>query len=209
MAAAPGSLGDMTHSSSTIRKLVPALVVVAALVAAGCGDDDSSGDRAAAAGGNGVDRAFVAEMVPHHRSAIEMAQIARTRAKSEFVKQLAEDIIRTQADEIRILGREDEGLDMAGVKRGALGVPEHLMGMDHDPATLKTADEFDPAFLKMMIPHHEGAIEMSEAELAKGQDRELRALARNIIAVQRREIAQMRRQLGDDADADAGGGGHG
>ena len=197
------SLGAVTVT--TMRKLVPALVAAGALFAAGCGDEDSAGDGAPA-GGNGVDRAFVAEMIPHHRSAIDMAQIARKRGESDFVKQLAEDIIQTQADEIRLLRREDEGLDTAGVAVGSLGVPEHLMGMDHDPATLEKAKSFDDEFLKMMIPHHQGAIEMSQAELARGEDRELQALARNIMAVQRREITEMQKQLG--ADAAAHGGGH-
>lgn len=190
-----------------MRRLVPALAAAGAAFAAGCGDGDSSGDGAPA-GGNGVDRAFVAEMIPHHRSAIEMAQIARKRAGSDFVKQLAEDIIRTQADEIRLLRREDDGLDTAGVAVGSLGVPEHLMGMDHDPATLEKARSFDDEFLKMMIPHHQGAIEMSQAELARGEDPELQALARKIMAVQRREITEMRTELGAD-DAASHGGGHG
>jgi uncharacterized protein (DUF305 family) len=41
------------------------------------------------------DRAFVAAMIPHHESAVEMAEIAQ-RGESEFVKRLAGDIIRTQ-----------------------------------------------------------------------------------------------------------------
>lgn len=190
-----------------MRRLVPALAAAGAVFAAGCGDGDGSGDGAPA-GGNGVDRAFVAEMIPHHRSAIEMAQIARKRAGSEFVKQLAEDIIRTQADEIQLLRREDDGLDTAGVAVGSLGVPEHLMGMDHDPATLEKARSFDDEFLKMMIPHHQGAIEMSQAELARGEDPELQALARTIMAAQRREITEMGKELGAD-DAASHGGGHG
>ena len=48
------------------------LVAAAALVA-GCGDSDTRSSSSAKPAGNATDRAFVAEMVPHHRSAVEMA----------------------------------------------------------------------------------------------------------------------------------------
>ncbi len=175
--------------------------IVAALALAGCGDD---GDSAASAG-NGVDRAFVAEMIPHHESAVEMAEVAQQRGKGAFVRGLAEDIIRTQQAEIATLRREDEALAADGVKSGALGVPEHMKGMDHDTAALRTADPFDRAFLEMMLPHHEGALEMSKAELAKGSDPELKALAQQIIDGQKREIDAMRAEVEKLGGDPAGG----
>jgi len=198
----------------TIRTFLPALVAAGVLLAAGCGDDDSSGDSASSAAGNGTDRAFVGDMVPHHQSAVEMAKIAQERGQSTFVKQLASDIIKTQTDEIATLRSEDEGLETAGVKKGSLGVPEHMKGMDGDMAKLKTADPFDPAFMEMMITHHEGALEMAKAELKKGKDPELKALAQEIIEAQQREIAEMRKQLGgagssdDSTDDESHGSGH-
>lgn len=95
--------------------------------------------------------------------------------------------------------REQQALELAGVKRGSLGVPDHMKGMDDDPAKLKTADPFDPAFIKMMIPHHEGAIEMAKVELSKGEDPELKTVAQDIIDAQQRELTAMRKHLGDDA----------
>jgi uncharacterized protein (DUF305 family) len=178
------------------RKIVPALLAAVALVFAACGDDESdSGEDTAA--GNGVDRAFVADMIPHHESAVEMAKIARKRGESEFVKDLADDIVRTQTAEIRTLRTEDEQLDIAGVEKGDLGVEEHMKGMEDDPAELRSAEPFDEAFLEMMITHHEGAIEMARAELEKGGDAELKALAQDIIDAQQREIDEMREHLGD------------
>ena len=176
-----------------IRKLLPALLSASVLLFAACGDDDST-SASNDVKGNGTDRAFVKEMIPHHKSAIEMAEIAEKRGESAFVKGLAEDIIRTQNAEISTLQREDEALEAAGVKVGKLDMPMD-MEMDMDMSMLESVDPFDPEFLKMMIPHHESAVDMAKVELEKGEDPELRKIAQEIIDAQEREIGEMREQL--------------
>lgn len=53
----------------------------------------------------------------------------------------------------------------------------------------------DVDFLSMMIPHHEGAIEMARLELIYGNDPLVRKLAEDIIAGQRSEVESMRLRL--------------
>lgn len=53
----------------------------------------------------------------------------------------------------------------------------------------------DVDFLAMMIPHHEGAIEMARLVLIYGNDPMVRALAEDIIATQRVEIESMKKRL--------------
>lgn len=50
----------------------------------------------------------------------------------------------------------------------------------------------DADFVAMMIPHHQGAVDMAKIELARGTDPMLRRLSRNIIASQERQIREMK-----------------
>jgi len=66
--------------------------------------------------------------------------------------------------------------------------------MDHDMMAPATGDA-DRDFATMMIPHHQGAVEMAEAELRFGRDPVLRRLAQGIIVEQRQEIVVMRQAI--------------
>lgn len=57
----------------------------------------------------------------------------------------------------------------------------------------------DRDFARMMIPHHQGAIDMAQLEMAYGKDPRLRRLAEEIIVTQQQEIAVMQLVLQDIA----------
>ncbi|WP_028748542.1 DUF305 domain-containing protein [Rhizobium mesoamericanum] len=57
----------------------------------------------------------------------------------------------------------------------------------------------DVAFVCGMIAHHMGAINMSEAELKYGDDKAARAMAKKVIAAQKKEIAEMNKWLDKEA----------
>jgi hypothetical protein len=59
----------------------------------------------------------------------------------------------------------------------------------------KTGDSFDEAFIRMMIPHHQGAIDMAKLALKNAKHQEIKDLANAIIQSQQREIDQMQQWL--------------
>jgi uncharacterized protein (DUF305 family) len=61
---------------------------------------------------------------------------------------------------------------------------------------IKPSGDVDRDFAAMMIPHHQGAVDMAQAELRHGHNKQLRRIAQQIIAEQPQEIAAMRQALG-------------
>jgi uncharacterized protein (DUF305 family) len=133
-----------------------------------------------------ADRAFVREMVLHHQMAVEMA---RMDADHRRIKTLARSIIEDQNAEIRELTAIRKRLNVKPLPSGhehhelmmrdadTLGLTMDEMGMSMDMSDLEDANPFDEAFIDMMITHHQGAIRMARAELNKGGNAELRAIA--------------------------------
>lgn len=62
---------------------------------------------------------------------------------------------------------------------------------------IKPTGDVDRDFVEMMIPHHQGGIDMAIAELRYGKNEQLRRVAQEIIVEQQQEIAAMRLALGD------------
>jgi Domain of unknown function (DUF305) len=69
---------------------------------------------------------------------------------------------------------------------------------------VKPTGDIDRDFVAMMVPHHQGAVDMAQAELKYGHNELLRRLARQIIANQQNEITVMRLAVDDERPLPAG-----
>ncbi|MEV4916725.1 DUF305 domain-containing protein [Streptomyces tirandamycinicus] len=205
----------MNSKRSPIRHVAAAAAAGAAVLAlAACGGNGGTADRpgghAAASPStapssaqqrhNAADVAFAQGMVPHHRQAVEMADLAASRAGSAEVRKLAEDIRKAQDPEIRTLSgwlaSWGEDVPAEGADHSAHGA-EGMMGAGEMARLEKSSGTaFDTAFMELMIRHHEGAVAMAEAERAEGAHAPAKRMAGEIITAQTGEIALMEKLLG-------------
>ncbi len=136
--------------------------------------------------------AFLKDMIHHHQSAVDMAKLVSSNTKRPELTKLAGQITSSQKGEIE---------QMTGWLKTwhneTPGSMDKVPGMDKMMAEMKPLEkakdaEFDRMFLQMMIPHHEGAVSMSEL-VENGTERpELRKLAQEITEAQKAEIAEMK-----------------
>ena len=62
---------------------------------------------------------------------------------------------------------------------------------------IEPSGSIDRDFVAMMVPHHQGAIDMAQAELRYGHNQRLIRMAQEIIVTQQQEIAAMRLAVGE------------
>jgi Domain of unknown function (DUF305) len=71
---------------------------------------------------------------------------------------------------------------------------------------IRPSGDVDADFVAMMVPHHQGAIEMARSELRYGHNEQLKRIAQEIIVTQLQEIAAMRLVIGRPSPPGQGGG---
>jgi uncharacterized protein (DUF305 family) len=166
--------------------------------------------------GDAFDKAFIDMMIPHHEGAMAMARIARHEAMHPELREMAGDMIVEQRSEIRTLKRwyRAWGYQKTPVTRMhwrdmsmTMSDSDEPMTMDHMVRMLRNAEgnEFDLMFIDMMIPHHQGAIDMAELALTQAKHGELKQMARQIIESQQAEIGHMQELRAELAGAQGGG----
>ena len=189
--------------------LLGAFATTTLLLTACGGDDDMAGMEhgsgattaassapSAGAAFNNADVQFAQMMIVHHQQALEMATLADTRASDAEVKKIATDIKNAQDPEIKTM---TAWLTAWGQPTSAPGghnmpgMPGEMSEADMKKLEAATGTEFDREFARMMIAHHNGAIEMARQEQSQGTNPDAKALAATIEKAQTAEVAALQK----------------
>lgn len=204
-----------------LKLLAATAALAAAVVLAGCGASTnnhtmggmsspmmstgpsvSSTASPAAGPHNQADVMFSMMMTPHHRQAIEMADLLLAKKNiNPKVTDLATRIKAAQTPEIAQMngwlsawGQHPAPSSMGGMN--GMGNSGGTMSQaDMDALKNATGDKAARLFLTGMTKHHQGAITMGQTELDHGQNPDTKKLAQNIITSQTAEIIEMKKLL--------------
>lgn len=148
---------------------------------------------------------FLRDMTVHHAQAVEMALIIRDRTDDDQLRYLATDMLLSQQGQI---GMMNGWLQLWDLSPNRSAPAMAWMGHDVDGlmpgmATQEQVeelrslprDEAEVLFLELMIVHHQSAVDMADAYLERGDQEDVAAFARNIIAVQDLEIETLTTML--------------
>jgi uncharacterized protein (DUF305 family) len=136
---------------------------------------------------------FAQGMIPHHQGAIDMAKVALQFGKDAEVRKLAEAVIKAQEGEIAFMKDWIAKADQATL----LVSPEsdtansQAMAVMMKDMMVPYVGNADVDFMKAMIPHHQGAIDMAKVELQFGKDPVMLKLAQDVVSAQTGEIMSM------------------
>lgn len=168
--------------------------------------------------GDAFDKAFLTEMTMHHAMAVMMARPVVANASHPELQGLATNIINDQTREIaqmRGWARDWYGVtipDPVAMMDSAMAPADPMAGMDHGgmmptqqnmPTGMMSnmpmmadlwklpSPRLEAVFLTMMIPHHQGAIDMAMLVADHTAHQELKDLAQGIMQSQTGEITTM------------------
>jgi uncharacterized protein (DUF305 family) len=138
------------------------------------------------------DLQFIDQMIPHHEGALMSSEHMISDSKSPELRKLYENIQKSQSEQIDQMQEwrkewypeAEQPSDMSTGMMGG-GMMQGMMG----------GDAADAMFLRMMIPHHQMAVNMSQQALERAEHPELKELAQTISDEQSAEIEQMRGYL--------------
>lgn len=162
---------------------------------------------------DGPEAGFAQDMSVHHAQAVQMSFLVYDATEDEQIRTLAYDIINTQSQQIGMMTawldawgapKVNPGKSMwwmqghgnhGTVTGGAKSMPG--MATDEQLAQLKEAKgrEAEVLFLKLMIAHHKGGVEMAQAILPFTDDEQVERLATSMLDGQQAEIELMTAML--------------
>lgn len=142
-----------------------------------------------------VDRDFMVMMIIHHDAGIAMSSAEDGFGKRKDLKNMAVlDISDQQKDnrEMREALQHPAAAATAAPAAAGNEIMAAMRTMNQSMGGMKLNGDPDHDFIMMMIPHHEAAIAMSQAELKYGSDKRAKKVAQGVIEGQTKDIKDMR-----------------
>lgn len=149
---------------------------------------------------NSISHNFIVQMIPHHRAAIEMSENILRYTNCAALEKIARGIITEQTESIAQMEQALPGCMECTNSREALCRYQSRMGaimrtMFRDMGCAPGTNCLDADFMREMIPHHLGAIRMSENALEHAICPALCPILEAIICSQKRGVRQMQNLL--------------
>lgn len=152
----------------------------------------------ASADHNQADIMFSQMMIPHHAQAVEMSDIILAKPDvPATVSSLATRIKDAQAPEIGTMTGwlKEWNVPTMMADHSGHGMSGMVDSEGIDKLKAATGAEAAKLFLEQMTGHHEGAIDMAQQEIGAGKYPAAVQLARDVVAAQEAEIAEMKQLL--------------
>ncbi len=155
------------------------------------------------------DEMFMQMMIPHHAQALEMTDLAAEHATDRRVSLLAERISAAQGPEISMMAAwleerdlevpraSDDPMDFDHGEHGHMEMAGMLTQAQLGRLGTARGVEFDRLFLRYMIGHHEGAVQMADETAGGGLDVRVGEARDDISSSQTAEIARMEQLLAE------------
>ena len=162
--------------------------------------DEMSEDMTSATLNDSISENFIVQMIPHHHAAIEMSKNLLRFTTNIPLQDMAAEIITEQTQGIedmkKIMGSCSRVTncrqDICLCQRTTNQIMQTMIsGMDHSPCD----NDINISFIKEMIPHHQGAVEISMTTLQYDISEDLIPILQSIIKSQEQGIRQMRQIL--------------
>lgn len=137
---------------------------------------------------------FIVQMIPHHEGAVAMALHEIQHGKDFTMRQLAKSILAEQTDEIRLMklySRQFSAREPFNQKDFKIRMDNTMEDMMNNMPANNRLNDVDTAFARVMIPHHQAAVDMAKVLLGFSANGQINAFAKQIISAQTIEIEQM------------------
>lgn len=149
---------------------------------------------------NSISHNFIVQMIPHHQAAIEMSENILKYTTLVPLQEIAQNIITEQTKSIENMRKiECECSECINPKSDIClyqrRVNQIMQTMFHGMENAVTTNNINADFMREMIPHHRGAIEMSRNALQYDICGGLRPILNAIITSQQKGIMQMQQLL--------------